>query len=65
MLHNHYLDGIVFLHGKVLYVLFLCSELNDNAVGDSIDGDIPELLRSILVRDPHTFKNGSGDKGKK
>ena len=46
-------------------MLFLFSELNDNAVGDSIDGDIPELLRSILVRDPHTFKNGSGDKGKK
>ena len=46
-------------------MFFLFSELNDNAVGDSIDGDIPELLRSILVRDPHTFKNGSGHKGKK
>ncbi|XP_033738813.1 nipped-B-like protein isoform X1 [Pecten maximus] len=31
-------------------------ELKDSLVGDSIEGDIPELLRGVLATDPNVFK---------
>ncbi|OWF42149.1 nipped-B-like protein B isoform X2 [Mizuhopecten yessoensis] len=31
-------------------------ELKDSLVGDSIEGDIPELLRGVLAADPNVFK---------
>ena len=40
------------------------SELKDNLAGHSIEGEIPELLKQILARDPDAFKSGSKHKGK-
>lgn len=43
-----------------VFTLFPCSELKDILASDSIEGDIPELLRSILAQDPNTFKGRKG-----
>ena len=34
-----------------------CRELNDGLASDGIDGDVPELLKAILSRDPTLFQS--------
>lgn len=34
-------------------------ELKDNMAGDAIEGEIPDLLKAILAKDPSVFRGGS------
>ena len=38
------------------------SELKDSMAGDTIEGEVPELLKAILAQDPSVFKGGSGNR---
>ena len=39
-------------------MFYFCRELKDNLASDSIEGDIPTLLKSVLAKNPNVFSIG-------
>ena len=35
-----------------------CSELNDGSSTETIDGELPQLLKSLLAQEPMVFQGG-------
>ena len=41
---------------KGLLVLFICRELQDNLTTESLEGELPPLLKCILRKNPNAFR---------
>lgn len=43
----------------IINIFTFFSELKDNMANDTIEGEVPELLKAILAKDPNVFKAGA------